>query len=301
MNTGKDFNATVTRYPVDKESDIISFLQRKMNGKSRNSIKNLLMDKMVLVDDVATSAFTFTVKPGQIVSVRKESEQPRYAGLRVIFEDDHLIVIDKDAGLLSMSAGKEKEKTAYSIVSNHVKRKNPNNKIFIVHRIDRETSGLLLFAKSEDIQEIMQKNWGRMVTERRYLALVEGLVELDQDTITTWLYESKALVMYSGRENAGGQKAVTHYRVLSRGHEYSLLEIELETGRKNQIRVHMKDLGHSIAGDKKYGARSNPIKRMGLHAHILEFTHPVSGKVVRTEIPVPAVFKKAVSGLGRQK
>jgi len=159
-----------------------------------------------------------------------------------------------------------------------------------LHRLDRDTSGVMMFAKSEKIQQLLQNAWKEAVLERSYIAVVEGLVTKEEGTITSWLTESKAFIMYSSRTPNGGQKAVTHYQVLKKNKNYSLLEVKLETGRKNQIRVHMKDIGHSIIGDKKYGATKHPIGRLGLHARVLAFTHPVTGEEVRYETDIPKVF-----------
>ncbi|MCO5388226.1 MAG: RNA pseudouridine synthase [Desulfosporosinus sp.] len=159
-----------------------------------------------------------------------------------------------------------------------------------MHRLDRETSGVMMFAKSEKVQQLLQKAWKEAVLERTYVVVVEGMVTKEEGTITSWLTESKAFIMYSSRTPNDGQKAITHYRVLKKNKHYSLLEVELETGRKNQIRVHMKDIGHSVIGDKKYGATKHPIGRIGLHARVLAFKHPITGEVVRYETDIPKEF-----------
>ncbi len=202
------------------------------------------------------------------------------------------MVIEKEAGILSIATDKELEKTAYSILSRHVKQSNPKNKIFVIHRLDRETSGVMLFAKSREVQEILQTEWKQTIVERTYYAVVEGIPEKKNGTIASWLNENKAFKVFSGQNPEKGHKAITHYKVLKQEKDYSLLEVNLETGRKNQIRVHMQDIGHSIAGDKKYGAKTNPFKRLGLHAGVLSFKHPKTGKVVHFESPVPQKFLK---------
>jgi 23S rRNA pseudouridine1911/1915/1917 synthase len=176
------------------------------------------------------------------------------------------------------------------MLSKMVKKEDRDNLIFVVHRLDRETSGLMLFAKSYDIQQLLQKAWQETVVERSYVVVVEGQVEQNQATITSWLKENRALIMYSSQTENDGQKAITHYKVLKRNDLYSLLEVNLETGRKNQIRVHLKDIGHSVLGDKKYGSTQNPLGRMALHARVLAFKHPITGKEVRFETPIPRRF-----------
>lgn len=280
-------------FKVTEEYELMEFLQVKLPDKSRNGIKALLKHGQISIDNQVVSQFNYPLKIGQQVKVtwtKPAAENCRAQKVNIIFEDQHLIVVDKQAGLLSIATGREQEQTAYSILSAHVKRENPDNKIFVVHRLDRDTSGVMMFAKSENVQQLLQSDWKRVVVERSYICVVEGLVRQAQGTITSWLKESKTLVMYSSRNPDSGQKAVTHYQVLKQTKSYSLLEVKLETGRKNQIRVHMHDLGHSIIGDKKYGAKTNPVKRLGLHAKVLAFYHPITGERLRYESPVPQEF-----------
>jgi 23S rRNA pseudouridine1911/1915/1917 synthase len=243
---------------------------------------------------MVTTQFDLPLKRGQMVFLNKQKsdEKPRFRGLRIVHEDADIIVIDKASGLLSMASETEKTKTAYSILSEYVKKFDPKNLIFIVHRLDRDTSGLMLFAKSKKVQEILQKDWNDSIIERSYLAVVEGTVEKTEGTIISWLKENKALVMYSSKTPEDGQKAITHYKVMKTGNQFSLLDVKLETGRKNQIRVHMKDLGYPVTGDKKYGSKLNPIGQMGLHARVLAFKHPGNGKVLRFDTPIPGKFLK---------
>jgi len=283
-----------TQLLVTEPSELLKFLIRHLPGKSRNSVKSLLAHRQVMVGNSIETQFDFPLLPGNEVTINGErpAEEARYRGLRILFEDSSIIVIDKEAGLLSMASAKENTLTAYSILSRHVKIENPQNRIFIVHRLDRDTSGVMMFARSEKVQSMLQKDWQDNVTERTYIAVVEGNVENDEERIVSYLKENKALVMYSTMDAENGDKAITHYKVLKRNNDFSLLQVELETGRKNQIRVHMKDIGHSVVGDEKYGSKQNPIGRMGLHAQVLAFKHPVTGKITRFETPVPAKFIK---------
>ena len=275
----------------------MNFLIAKFPEKSRTTIKSLLAHKQVSVDDMVTTKFDFPLKRGQVVFLHKKrsEEKPRFRGLRIVHEDADIIVIDKASGLLSMASETEKQKTAYHMLSEYVKRFDPKNLIFIVHRLDRETSGLMMFAKSKRVQEVLQKDWNEAIIERSYVAIVEGSIEKTEGTITSWLKENKAMVMYSSQTPDDGLKAVTHYKVLKTNKLYSLLDVKLETGRKNQIRVHMKDIGFPVTGDKKYGAKLNPVGQMGLHARVLSFKHPVTGRALRFDTPIPLKFQKLFS------
>lgn len=279
---------------VNENSELMKFLTEKFPEKSRSAIKSLLAHKQVTVDDRITSKFDHPLKRGQMVYLNKQKseEKPRFRGLRIIHEDASVIVVEKSSGLLSMASETEKVKTAYSMLSEHVKKADPKNLIFIVHRLDRETSGLMIFAKSKKAQEVLQKDWNEVVIERSYIAIVEGVVEKQEGTVISWLKENKAMVMFSSQTPDDGQKAVTHYKVLKTTRQFSLLEIKLETGRKNQIRVHLNDMGYPVTGDKKYGAKLNPLGQMGLHARVLAFKHPATGKPLRFDTPIPGKFLK---------
>jgi len=282
-------------FKVTQPTELMKFLIEKFPEKSRTTIKSMLAHKQITVDEMVTTKFDFPLKSGQTVYLnkKKSDELPRFRGMRMVYEDKDLIVIEKGSGLLSMASDTEKIKTAYSMLSEYVKRSNPNNLIFIVHRLDRDTSGLMMFAKSKRIQDVLQKDWNESIIERSYIAVVEGTVEKTEGTISSWLKENKALVMYSSQTPDDGQKAITNYKVLKTALQFSLLEVKLETGRKNQIRVHMKDLGHPVAGDKKYGAKlNNPLGQLGLHARVLAFKHPTTGKAMRFDTPIPIKFQK---------
>ena len=282
-----------TRFNVSEHVELLTFLIAKMGGMSRNSVKSLLSHRQVMVNEVISTQFNFALKPNDKVLVNSlrgniELSHPK---MKIIFEDQYLIVVEKKEGLLTVSTGKSDETTAFSILKNYVKKSSPQNRIFVVHRIDRETSGIILFAKTREIQLAMQEHWHEVVTRRVYVALVEGKVEKQNDTIVTWLTENeKSLKIHSSNVDNGGQQAVTHYKVVKTNEKYSLLEIELETGRKNQIRVHLQGIDHPICGDKKYGSNVSPIGRLGLHARILAFIHPMTLQNVNFETPVPRNF-----------
>lgn len=282
-----------TSFKVSEETELMNFLLSKMGGMSRNAVKGLLAHRQVLVNDKVETLFNFALKPNDKVQVSSSRgiTELNHPKLKIIFEDQDLIVVEKKEGLLTVTTGERDETTAFTILKNHVKKSDKAHRIYVVHRLDRETSGVLMFAKQKDIQLHLQENWHEIITKRIYVAVVEGKVEKQSDTITSWLTENeKSLKIHSSITDNGGQQAVTHYKCIKSNDQYSLIELELETGRKNQIRVHMADMGHPIAGDKKYGAVSSPINRLALHARILEFIHPVTNKKVRFETPVPRNF-----------
>jgi 23S rRNA pseudouridine1911/1915/1917 synthase len=291
-NFGKEFKAQEDIVlEVKENSALMKFLIQNLKNKSRDNIKSLLRNKHIWINNQAVSQFDHPLSPGQQVLIKRKGNPGKETErkLHILFEDNHIMVIDKSAGLLSVSTGVEGE-TAISILSEYVKKENPHNKIFVVHRLDRDTSGLLLFSKSERIQSLLQNSWQTSVTERTYYAVVEGVVKKPADTIKTYLYESTAFFMHVTDDPGKGELAITHYKVLKTSAEYSLLEVDLETGKKNQIRVHMQSIGHPVVGDKKYGTGNNPIGRLGLHAGVLAFTHPETKEPMRFVSKMPASF-----------
>jgi len=267
------------RFVVDETATLIKFLRKQFPNKGSNKIKQLIERKLVTVNNETTTYFTQQLQIKQIVAVNEQPKQEDivFSKIKILFEDESIIVIDKKAGLLSIATQKEIEKTAYSLLSEYVKRKNQRSRIFIVHRLDKQTSGVMIFAKNQDVKIKLQQNWHEMIIERTYSVVVEGFVEQKEGTIISWLKENKMYKMYSVKTpDNDSRKAITHYKVEKQNNEYSLLTIRLETGRKNQIRVHFFDLGFPVVGDVKYGATHNPIKRLGLHAKLIKFMHPVT-------------------------
>lgn len=269
---------------VKKEMILIDFLLQTYN---RKNAKNLLKFKQVYVNSKQISQYDYVLKVNDVVEIKRKET----TSLDIIFEDDEFIVIHKPAGLLSMSDGKEKEKTAYHLVSEYLKKQDKKNKVFIVHRLDRETSGVLMFCKNEKIRNQLQNNWNKIVTDRGYIAIVEGTMKKKQDTLKHYLAESKSQVVYVTSKEKG-KMAVLHYKVLKQTKYNSLLDINLDTGRKNQIRVQLSYIGHPITGDKKYGAKTNAIARVALHAYKFGFVHPVNHKRYVFEADMPDNFYK---------
>jgi 23S rRNA pseudouridine1911/1915/1917 synthase len=287
----------IDTFTVEKKDTLLACLLISLPHKSRNVLKAVLRDGQVMVDGTPVSQFDQGLRPGQRIEVRwdKKTPQQQPLGLNIVYEDQELIIINKPAGLLTIATDKEKRKTAYAVLSNYVKQEDPENKIFVIHRLDRETSGLLMFAKNETIKVQIQENWTTTIDERTYIGVVEGEVQQQEGTIVSWLKESKAFIVYSSQNPQHGQKAVTHYKKIKGNNTFSLLQINLETGRKHQIRVHMQDIKHPIIGDSKYGSTQSPIRRMGLHAQVLAFTHPKTGKACRFETEIPRKFLQLFS------
>ncbi|MDE6116268.1 MAG: RluA family pseudouridine synthase [Duncaniella sp.] len=278
----------------------MEFLIASMPERKRTTIKNLLSHNQVAVNGIPTTQFDTPLAPGDEVKVNLSREFRVFYNrrLKLVYEDDDIIVVNKGYGLLSMGTDKIKEGTAYSILRDYLKWQDPRNKLFIVHRLDRDTSGLMVFAKSVEAKERLQHNWNNMVLSRKYLAVVEGKPEPEEGEVRSYLAENSRFEVYSTNNPAEGQLAITRYKTLRSRNGYSLMEVTLDTGRKNQIRVHMKDLGHPITGDRRYGAKSSPIHRMALHAQTLRFVHPITRKDMNFTTPIPASFAKMVAGGG---
>lgn len=284
-------------FTVETEGPLLESLIAAFPRKSRKLLKAVLRDQQIRVNNSTIAQFDHPLKVGQVVEVcwQKTSPQKHPHGLNIVFEDEDIIVVNKPAGLLTVATDKEKRKTAYALLSDYVKSDDPDNKIFIVHRIDRETSGLLLFAKNEEIKHKIQETWITTIKERTYVAVVEGEIKRHSGTITSYLNESKAFIVYSSQNPKVGKKAVTHYRTLKSNKDFSLLQVNLETGRKHQIRVHLQDIGHPVAGDTKYGSKIKPIGRLALHAQGLVFTHPKTNELCSFETGIPEKFNQLFS------
>lgn len=281
---------------VSESNTLLPFLFDLLKEQSKTSVKALLAHNQVAVNGTYTTQFDTPLEPGDEVFISHDrSRRVAFNNplLNIIWEDDFVIVVNKREGLLSVSTQKVHERTAFHILADYLKRKDPRNKLFVLHRLDRDTSGLMMFAKTRAVQEKMQSNWNEMITERTYVAVVEGRPERDSDIITTQLKENAEARVYVVAE--GGKDAITRYRVLRSNGTYSLLELNLETGRKNQIRAQMEYIGHPIAGDFKYGAETSPAGRVMLHAQKLYFIHPETGEEMKFDTRIPDAFK-AIAG-----
>ena len=288
----------IEKYQVTEPMPLLEFLISVMPQRKRTAIKSLLAHNQVAVNGTPEKQFDTQLRPGQEVKVNLSREFKVFYNrrLKLVYEDDDIIVVNKGYGLLSMGNDKVKEGTAYTILRDYLKWQDPRNKLFIVHRLDRDTSGLMVFAKSIEAKENLQHNWNNMVLSRKYLAVVEGRPDPAEGIVKSYLAENSRYEVYSTDNPDEGQLAITRYRTLKSRNGYSLMEVELDTGRKNQIRVHMKDLGPPITGDRRYGAGSSPIHRMALHAQTLRFVHPITRKDMNFTTPTPISFSKIVGG-----
>ena len=276
---------------------LMEFVSGKMPAAKRTDIKKCLKFGQVMVGGAVTSAFDAPVGTGVEVKINLTRGFPlfRHPRVKLVYEDDDVIVINKGYGILSVRTNPMKrEECAYDIVRDYIKDVNPRNRLYVVHRLDRDTSGLMMFAKTEESQQVLRHNWNNMILERLYVAVLEGYLEEDKGYVKSRLAENSQFVVYSTDVPGEGRLAVTHYEVMERGHGYTLAQFSLDTGRKNQIRVHASDLGHPIAGDRKYGASTSPIHRLALHAMTLRFAHPVTRKDMNFQTPIPAAFIGAV-------
>lgn len=285
-------------FTVGEECQLHQFLAEKFDGKSRSALKSLLAHRRVSVNGTVTTAYDSVLRKGDKVSINRgrAAAELHHPMLRIVFEDKHIIVVDKRNGLLSMGTDKQRDKTAYSILSHHVKLEDPANRIFIVHRLDRETSGLMIFAKSEEIKHRLQADWHRIVIDRKYIAVADGVMPATEGTIDAPLAENRNRKMFVSRtpEEDNAVDAVTHYRVLRSRGGRSLVELSLETGRKNQIRAHLEHVGCPVAGDKKYSSRSTDAGRVCLHAYKLALYHPVTGEELFFSTSIPKLFDNLI-------
>lgn len=275
-----------------EETPLLEFLVLKMSPISKTTARTIIKSKRIKVNGKETVKADTVLFPGNVVEVLdKQKLIEEEAPFKILFEDAHLLVAEKPPGLLTISTDNEKEKTFYRMVSWYVKENSHGKgKVFIVHRLDREVSGIIVFAKSEEVKEKLQQGWQE--TKKFYYALTEGQPEEDEGTIESNLKENTVGIVFSTDQKLGSYFSITHFKVMKRFLNHCLFQIEIETGRKHQIRVHLADMGCPIVGDKKYGATGSPIKRMGLHAYSLSFTHPINGKRLELELPVPEIFLK---------
>ena len=280
---------------VKKEMILIDYLRKEFTKLSKNNIKSLLSKEMITVNSNVQTRYDYIVKKGDKIVIRDTKiKVKRYnKDINILYEDDDLLVINKPAGLLTIGTAKEKDFTLFHFASNYVKEKNKNNKIFIIHRLDKETSGIVIFAKNQKAKNLFQNSWDKNVLFRGYYAIVEGKLKSKEGTIKSYLTENNEYMVYSTNSKEG-KLAITDYKVVKDNNKYSLLDINIKTGRKNQIRVHMSENGNIIVGDKKYGSNINPINRMALHAYKLELIDPRTNKKLSFKTNMPTIFNKLI-------
>ena len=273
------------KYIVKENEILIEFLKKMFSNLSKNSVKSLLHNEKVFANGNMTTKYNYELNIGDVVEIREKVAK----NIDIIYEDKDIIVINKPSGLLTVATEKEKNKTAYHLVMEYLKKKNKNNRIFIIHRLDKDTSGIIMFAKNERAKHLYQDNWNDIVKKRCYYAVIDGKMENKEGTIKSYLKENGNMV-YSVKDRSG-KLAITEYKVLKERKNISLLDINLKTGRKNQIRVHMKENKTPILGDLKYGEKSKLINRLALHAYKLELINPVTKKLLIFEASMPNEIK----------
>lgn len=280
-------------YKVQESQPLLEFLLANVQGESRSKIKATLKGRGIKVDKKIVTQFDYPLEPGMRVAVSKRkrlSDMFRSRHVKLVYEDRYLVVIEKNTGILSMAAG-HSSLNVKSVLDDYFRKTRQRCTAHVVHRLDRDTSGLMIYAKDMETEQILEHNWHDIVYDRRYVAVVSGEMEDDSGTITSWLKDNKAYFTFSSPVDNGGRYAVTHFHTLDRTTEHSLVEYRLETGRKNQIRVHSADMGHPVCGDVKYGNGDNPVDRLCLHAYVLCFYHPVTRERMEFQTLIPAAFK----------
>lgn len=297
----KNQNTVLQEFKATQSEELLTFLLENKVRKSRSAIKSLLTHKQIKVNNSIVTQYNYLLTSGDKVTINKHDhklDEKKLKGLTIVYEDKHLIVIDKDSGLLSVSTGKDMSKeTAYNIVNNYLKTKNAQAKAYIMYRLDREMSGLMIFTKDPDLQEDLQKEWILHPPKRLFTGVVESPVVPASATITSWLTENKNYVVFASDKDNGGLKAITYYKAVKANNRFTVLNIAPETFRKNQIRVQMQSIGHPIVGDKKYGSKVSPLRRIALHADELMFRHPVTKEQMHFKIGLPKKMQVMVDAI----
>ena len=293
--------ANIKEYNVNKEIELFEFLLATLSKESRNNVKAILSKKCVAVNGLVCSQYNYKLYRGDVVMVSpkpiiglekmKKQKETVKKHLDIIYEDDDFIAINKPSGLLSVESDKEKVDTAYKQVLEYLQSKNKTARCFQVHRIDKNTSGVLLFTKDYKLNEVLKKDWNKLVNLREYVAVIDGTLEEKSGSIKSYLMKAETNLMYTSKSKKG-ELAITHYKVMKENDKYSLLLVNIDSGKKNQIRVAMNDMGHPIIGDDKYGSPTNPINRLGLHASKLVLKNPKNDKIYEFKASIPKDFDK---------
>lgn len=287
-NTQKQYN----HYIVKEPSELLAWLMENLHD-SRTKIKATLSGKGIKVNGKIVTQFDYPLVPGMKIAVSKTKQNNQFKNhyIKLVYEDRYLVVIEKKPGILSMAAG-HSSLNVKTVLDNYFKQTRQRCQAHVVHRLDRETSGLMIYAKDKQTELALEADWHNIVFDRRYVAVLSGEVVDNEGTIANWLKDNKSYVTYSSPVDNGGKYAVTHFHVLARTYEHSLVEFKLETGRKNQIRVHAADMGHPVCGDIKYGNGDDPLGRLCLHAFKLCFYHPINHRPMEFETELPQTFRK---------
>ena len=278
---------------VKKEGELLDYLYNNIDMPKKR-IKQYLTHGAIFVNNTKTTKYNYRILPGMTIMIDTDSKNKKTLPFDILFEDDHIIVVNKPSGLLTIATAKEKEKTLYHIVREYLVSKDKNARVFIVHRLDKDTSGVVVLAKDEKTKNKLQENWNEYVSLREYVAVVHGRLNKESDRIVQKLKETKTNLVYVSRDN-DGKEAITNYKVIKENDDYSMVSITLETGRKNQIRVAFNTLHHSIVGDKKYSTIKDNESRLFLHANRLKMYYPEIRKDILFETSTPNEFKKIMN------
>ena len=291
--TGAEYAAQkYIELPVREPQELMEFMLKQMSGVSKNRVKDLLTGHAVTVDRKLVTQYNYMLKVGEMVRIsrHKRSTELISKHIKIVYEDKDIIVIEKQPGILSM-ASTPNQFCVKTILDEYFHKRHFKCTAHVVHRLDRETSGLMIYAKSIEMEQILENDWHEIVYDRRYVAVLCGSMEQEGGTVHSWLKDNKAFITYSSPTDNGGKEAITHYHLLEKNKDYSLVEMRLETGRKNQIRVHLQDIGFPVVGDPKYGDGDDKIGRLGLHAYKLCFIHPITHEDLKFETEFPASFR----------
>lgn len=280
---------------VQNEAPLLEWLLENVK-QSKSKIKATLQNRGIKVNKRMVTQYDFALKPGDkiAISTSKKNDKFQSRHLKLVYEDRYIVVVEKNPGILSMAAG-HSSLNVKTILDDYFKKTRQKCNAHVVHRLDRDTSGLMIYAKDMQTEQILERNWHNIVYDRRYVAVLSGQLEEEQGTIANWLKDNKAYVTYSSPVDNGGKYAVTHFCLLDRNDTHSLVEFKLETGRKNQIRVHSADMSHPVCGDIKYGNGDDPLHRLCLHAYVLCFYHPITHQPMEFDTPIPMNFRKLFS------
>ena len=278
-------------YTVDHNAELLPWLLETLKKESRSKIKATLQGRGIKVNGKQVTQYNYPLKPGMKVSVSKSKKNDAFKSryLKIVYEDRYLVVVEKNVGILSMAAG-HASLNVKTVLDDYFRRTRQRCTAHVVHRLDRDTSGLMIYTKDIEVEQLFERDWHHIVYDRRYVAVVSGEMEEDGGTVANCLKDNKAYVTYSSPVDNGGKYAITHFHTLKRTVEHSLVEFRLETGRKNQIRVHCADMGHPVCGDMKYGNGDDPLNRLCLHAYVLCFYHPITHRRMEFETPIPTPF-----------
>ncbi len=276
---------------VEESAPLLEWLLAN-SGQSKSKTKATLQNRGVKVNKRLVTQFDFMLSPGDevTISLSKKNDQFQSRYLKLVYEDKFLLVIEKNCGILSMAAG-HSSLNVKKVLDDYFHKSHQRCTAHVVHRLDRDTSGLMIYAKDIQTAQLLEHDWHNIVYDRRYVSVLSGQVENNEGTIANWLKDNKSYVTYSSPVDNGGKYAISHFHLLNRSEKYSLVDFKLETGRKNQIRVHAADMGHPVCGDIKYGNGDNPIHRLALHAYVLCFYHPITHRPMEFETAIPASFR----------